>query len=83
MKIMRRTPNGRVLVEEGPYALQKVEDHLWRVLTLSLAEATSQKDFDARVQNFCEVFNVHPSAVAQRFKELEEAIEERPNATVH
>jgi len=53
------------------------------VLTLSLAEATSQKDFDARVQNFCEVFNVHPSAVAQRFKELEEAIEERPNATVH
>jgi hypothetical protein len=26
---------------------------------------------------------VHPSAVAQRFKELEEAIEERPNATVH
>ena len=83
MKIMRRTPKGRVLVEEDPYSLQKVEDHLWLVLTLSLAEATSQKDFDARVQNFCEVFNVHPSAVAQRFKELEEAIEERPNATVH
>jgi len=68
---------------QGPGSLQKVEDHLWLVLTLSLAEATSQKDFDARVQNFCEVFNVHPSAVAQRFKELEEAIEERPNATVH
>ena len=83
MRIMRRTPKGRALVEEDPYPLQKVEDHLWRLLTLSLAEATSQKDFDARVQNFCEVFNVHPSAVAQRFKELEEAIEERPNATVH
>jgi hypothetical protein len=57
VKIMRQTPKGRVLVEEGPHPLQKVEDHLWLVLTLSLAEATSQKDSDARVQNFCEVFN--------------------------
>ena len=81
---MRRTKQGRVWVED-PYPLltETIPEHLWLVLTLSLAEATSQKDFNAKVKSFCEVFDIHPSAVARRFKDEEEAISELTHAKLH
>jgi hypothetical protein len=81
--VMRKTKRGTEWIGENPYQLPEIPDHLWIALNLSLAEATSQKDFDERIRNFCECFDIPRGLVALRFKQEERAMAERPHMTVH